>query len=102
MISVALLSTMNAYAFSYLSRSTEALLMGDVSSIQEIATNEKLDRSYVMRRLRLAYLAPDIMTAIFNGHIPPDLTINKLRRGFPLDWGQQRKHLGFTEIPQQT
>lgn len=80
----------------------EQLLNGDVASIQEIATNEKLDRSYVMRRLRLAYLAPDIMLAILNGHIPPDLTINKLRNGFPLDWEQQRNQLGFNEITTQT
>jgi hypothetical protein len=74
------------------------LLDGKVSSIQEIATNEKLDRSYVMRRLRLAWLAPDIITAIFNGHIPPVLTINKLREGFSFDWKAQRKQLGFNEI----
>jgi DNA invertase Pin-like site-specific DNA recombinase len=74
------------------------LLNGDVSSIQEIATREKLDRSYVMRRLRLAYLAPDIITTILTGHIPPDLTINKLREGFPFDWKAQRKQLGFNEI----
>ena len=76
----------------------EQLLNGDVVSIQEIANKEQLDRSYVLRRLRLAYLAPDIILSIFDGAIPPDLTMNKLRKGFPLDWEQQRKHLGFTEI----
>lgn len=80
----------------------DQLLNREVTSIQEIANREKLDRSYVLRRLRLAYLAPDIMTAILKGDIPPDLTLNTLRDGFPLDWQQQRKQLGFAEPAPQT
>ena len=75
----------------------EQLLNNEVSSIQDIATKEKLDRSYVTRRLRLAFLAPDIIASIFEGHLSPQLTMTTLRNGFPLDWKQQRKHLGFTE-----
>tara|TARA_R110002049_G_scaffold2743_3_gene20968 strand:+ start:15614 stop:17275 length:1662 start_codon:yes stop_codon:yes gene_type:complete len=76
----------------------EQLLNGDVVSIQNIATKEYLDRSYVTRRLRLAFLAPDIIVSIFEGHLPPQLTMTTLRNGFPLDWKKQRKYLGFTEI----
>jgi len=76
----------------------EQLLNGQVTSIQNIATKEQLDRSYVARRLRLAFLAPDIIISIFEGQLPPQLTMTTLRNGFPLNWKQQRKHLGFTEI----
>jgi hypothetical protein len=76
----------------------DQLLQGGVSSIQDIASKEKLDRSYVTRRLRLAFLAPDIIVSILDGHIPPELTMTKLREGFPFDWKQQRKQLGFAEI----
>jgi hypothetical protein len=80
----------------------EQLLNGQVASMQEIADKGKLDRSYVARRLRLAFLAPDIMISILEGHIPPDLTLHKLRKGFPLDWNQQRILLGFPEPLPQT
>jgi len=80
----------------------EQLLNGKVASIQNIAKKEKLDRSYVVRRLRLAFLAPDIITSIFEGHIPPQLSLTKLRNGFPLGWDQQRRHLGFTETLAQS
>ncbi len=74
------------------------LVDGQVLSIQEIANIEHLSRSYTTRRLRLAYLAPDIIQDIFNGRLPPDLTLNKLLKGFPLEWKQQRITLGFTNL----
>jgi len=80
----------------------EQLLNGKVASIQNIARKEELDRSYVVRRLRLAFLAPDIITSIFDGRIPPQLSLTKLRNGFPLEWDQQRRHLGFTETLAQS
>jgi hypothetical protein len=38
------------------------------------------------------------MVSILDGNIPPNLTITKLREGFPLDWKQQRKYLEFAEF----
>ena len=47
--------------------------------------------------LRLAYLAPDIVTAIVDGQQPPGLTANTLMKNtrLPFRWEAQRKRLGF-------
>jgi site-specific DNA recombinase len=48
--------------------------------------------------LRLAWLAPDITTAIVGGRQPPQLNAKKLTRltaHLPPDWTEQRALLGF-------
>ena len=56
-----------------------------------------LTSSYFTRLLRLAYLAPDITSAIIEGRNPRDLTAQKLlaRSRLPLAWPDQRRLLGF-------
>jgi len=66
-------------------------------TLKEIAGEEGISSSYVTRLLRLAFLAPDIVTAILNGKHPPQLTANRLMDDtrMPLDWTAQRKLLCF-------
>ena len=47
--------------------------------------------------LPLAWLAPDIATAILTGHQPAELSAKRLRDlpDLPLDWATQRRVLGF-------
>ena len=62
-------------------------------SLKEIAADEGwISSSYVTRLLRLAFLAPDIVTAIVNGRHPPQLTANRLMDDtrLPLNWSAQR------------
>ena len=63
--------------------------------LKEIAAEEGISSSYVTRLLRLAFLAPDILTAILNGRHPPQLTANRLMDDtrLPLDWTAQRELL---------
>ena len=63
--------------------------------LKEIAAEEGISSSYVTRLLRLAFLAPDIVTAIINGRHPPQLTANRLMDDtrLPLDWTAQRELL---------
>jgi len=74
------------------------LLSGTVASIEEIARREGVTASYVTRLLRLAFLAPDITTAILQGRQSPAFTAATLLRHsrLALDWAQQRRALGFT------
>lgn len=53
--------------------------------------------SYATRLFRLTLLAPDVVSAIFSGNHPPELTARKLMDDtrLPLDWNQQRRSLGF-------
>ncbi len=53
------------------------------------------DRSAVARMLALVNLAPDIVTAVFNGIMPETLSIAKLANGIPDDWQEQRKAFGM-------
>jgi site-specific DNA recombinase len=63
--------------------------------LKEIASEEGISGSYFTRLFRLAFLAPDIVTAILNGRHPPQLTANRLMDDtrLPLDWIAQRELL---------
>jgi site-specific DNA recombinase len=74
----------------------QELLSGKVASVAALAKREKLCRRYVARIVRLAFLAPDIMQAIAHGKVPPALSLDHLKKGFPLDWQVQRASLGFS------
>jgi hypothetical protein len=57
-------------------------------------------RSYYSQILRLAYLAPDITTAILEGRQPSGLTATMLvEHPLPLSWQAQRAVLGFAWSP---
>ena len=66
-------------------------------TLKRIAEAEGVSPSYATRALRLAYLAPDIVTAIVDGRQPPGLTANTLMKNtrLPLRWEAQWKRLGF-------
>ena len=63
--------------------------------LKEIAAEKAISSSYATRVLRLAFLAPDIVTSILNGKHPPQLTANRLidDTRLPLDWTAQRELL---------
>jgi hypothetical protein len=74
----------------------QELLSGKIASVAALAKRERLCRRYVARIVRLAFLAPDIMQAITRGDVPPALSLDRLKKGFPLDWKAQRASLGFS------
>ena len=63
---------------------------GMVSTVGEIATREKINKSYVSRVLRLTLLAPDIVEAILDGRQPVGVTLPMLMGPFPVEWDRQR------------
>ena len=48
--------------------------------------------------LMLTLLAPDIVEAIMDGRQPAELGVHVLREGFPVEWGEQWAHSGFTRL----
>ena len=66
-------------------------------TINALARREGVGRTYLLRLLRLAYLAPDIVEAIVAGREPRALTVNRLMKQvqLPLGWAEQRRALGF-------
>ncbi len=66
-------------------------------AIKDIADTENMHLADVSRIMPLAFLSPDIVTAILNGNHPVDLTAEKLKRLRPLPhlWSEQKLALGF-------
>jgi site-specific DNA recombinase len=69
------------------------------SSVKAIAERENIPASEVSRQIPLAFLAPNIVSAILNGEQPVDLTAKRLQRivVLPFDWELQARVLGFSK-----
>jgi hypothetical protein len=57
---------------------------GEVRSLKEIARRERVDDSYVSRMVNLTTLAPDIVAAILDETLPPEVTLFELAAGAPV------------------
>ncbi|MEX2616402.1 MAG: recombinase family protein [Alphaproteobacteria bacterium] len=67
---------------------------GEAESVLELAARHKVDPSHISRTLPLAFLAPDIVNAIIDGRIDPELTLSRIRRlKLPVRWQAQRELL---------
>ena len=75
----------------------ERLFSGAAPSTSAIAKEEGLNDRYVGRIMGLAFLAPDIVEAILDGHQPADLELERLMKGIPVSWHEQRRVFGFSQ-----
>jgi len=62
---------------------------GEFITINELAEHEGIAPSYMTRVMRLTLLAPDIVEAILDGRQGPEVTLARLLKGFPVEWGGQ-------------
>jgi hypothetical protein len=69
----------------------EMLRSGQMPSLHALAKATRLNERYVSRVLRCAFLAPDIVKAIVDGTQPRHLTLDRLMRGVPPVWADQRR-----------
>lgn len=69
----------------------QMLETGEVSSLREIAQLEGLDNSYISRMVNLTTLAPDIVEAILDDCLPPNITLFDLAVDPPRLWSEQRE-----------
>lgn len=69
------------------------------TALKDIAKEANLPSGDVNSRIRLAYLAPDIVKAILDGSAPKSINAEYLRRlsELPPSWIAQRKLLGFPQ-----
>ena len=71
------------------------LQSGEAASVLELADLHNVDRSHISRTLPLAFLAPDIVTAIIDGRTEPNFTLSRIKRlKLPASWRDQRQLLG--------
>ena len=73
------------------------LLTGEVGSVAELARKAGVNSRYVVRTVRMGFLAPDIIEAILEGRQTAAVTFEIFRKAIPLQWSQQRLMLGFVE-----
>jgi hypothetical protein len=65
-------------------------------SLRALARRFHRQEGYLVRLLRINYLAPDIIASILDGAQPEELTRKTLLYSeLPLDWALQRRMLGF-------
>lgn len=70
-----------------------ALVSGEFATVNDLAEAEGCCPTLISDRIRLAFLAPDIVEAILAGRQPKSLTLAKLERArpFPSSWAEQRE-----------
>ena len=69
---------------------------GKLTSLSEIAKQERVTLRYVTQHIDLAFLSPTIVDAILKGHQPADMSLQSLKRtDLPIDWSEQVELLGF-------
>jgi len=64
---------------------------GAASTIQDIATAEKVSDRFVSRMMRLAYLSPDVLEELIIRRAPPALSLNELMAVAQRPWTEQRE-----------
>lgn len=62
---------------------------GAASTIQDIATAEKVSDRFVSRMLRLAYLSPEVLERLVIRRVPPAVSLNDLGAAAERLWTEQ-------------
>ena len=75
---------------------------GEARSMKEIARREGVDDSYVSRMVNLTTLEPDIVAAILDETLPPEVTLFDLAAGTPLLWEDQRGRVSGNDDPSRS
>jgi len=73
------------------------LLAGEVGSVAKLARQAGVSARYVIRMVRMGFLAPDLIQAILEGQQTAAVTLEIFRQPLPLQWSEQRLMLGFVE-----
>jgi site-specific DNA recombinase len=67
----------------------ERIVKGAVGTIEQLADEAGVTRSYVRRILQCASLSPQLVDALLTGTHAPDLTLKEILHCLPLDWRAQ-------------
>jgi DNA invertase Pin-like site-specific DNA recombinase len=71
----------------------DEIVAGRVQSIRQLAAQAGLRPRYTRRILQCAILSPEILEAFLTGRHRPDLTLNQVFKGVPLDWQEQKRQI---------
>ncbi|MDO8978795.1 MAG: recombinase family protein [Afipia sp.] len=68
---------------------------GRFETVEALAASAKAHPKMLRQEMRLAFLAPDILTAILQGDQPAGLTLTAMLPTLPLSWAAQRRAIGL-------
>jgi len=68
---------------------------GYYKNAQEISEVEKINRSYVLRVMRLMRLSPRVIQSILDGNQPDGFGLSSVEKSFPALWDEQEQLFGF-------
>jgi site-specific DNA recombinase len=71
----------------------ERLRNGAYESIEALAEADCLHPKVVRQALRLAFLSPDVTSAILEGRQRSDLSLARIPKPLPLPWTEHRRPL---------
>jgi site-specific DNA recombinase len=72
----------------------QALLDGRYDSVEGLAEANRIHSKVVRQSLRLAFLSPDVTSAVLNGSQPTGLSLARIPKLLPLPWTEHRQFLG--------
>jgi hypothetical protein len=62
--------------------------------VDRLVRKVRFPRNYVVRILRLGFLAPDLVEAVLDGELPLAVNLEALCQ-ISLDWAEQREYFGL-------
>ncbi len=68
---------------------------GHYKNAQAISDNENINRSYVLRVMRLMRLSPKVIQSILDGNQPDGFGLSSVEKSFPALWSEQEQLFGF-------
>jgi hypothetical protein len=68
---------------------------GHYKNAQAISDSEKINRSYVLRVMRLMRLSPKVIQSILDGNQPDGFGLSSVEKSFPALWDEQEQLFGF-------
>ena len=71
-----------------------SLREGAYESIEQLAEANRIHPKVVRLALRLAFLSPEVTSAVLEGRQPAGLSLARVPKLLPLSWAQHRSLLG--------
>lgn len=71
------------------------IAIGKYQSASELAEAENINKSYLLRVMRVMLLSPRIVDAVLNGRQPESFALTDIDKPFSPIWSEQEKQFGF-------
>jgi hypothetical protein len=71
------------------------IAIGKYQSASELAEAENINKSYLLRVMRVMLLSPRIVDAVLNGRQPEGFALTDIDKPFSPIWSEQEKQFGF-------